>query len=46
MWKRHQIVFNDNIRYVMNDVTKYFKVIILNYNERMHELFGLLAIYW
>ena len=40
MCKKHQIVFNDNIRYFMNDVTKYFKVIILKYNEHVHELFG------
>ena len=25
----------------MNDVTKYFKVIILKYNERVNELFGI-----
>ena len=41
MWKNHSSLFNDNIRYVIHDITKYFKVSILKYASLMCECFEL-----
>ena len=41
MWRKHQSVYQDHMKYVRNDIVKPFKVKTLRYAERvrdMHEL--------
>ena len=40
MWKRHRRIYQDHIKYIHNDISKPFRVSILQYDERgckMHE---------
>ena len=44
MWKKHHIVFNGNIYYVMNAINKPFKMGIQDYAERMCVMFEMAKI--
>ena len=37
MWRKHQIVYQDHMKYVCNDILKPFKVKILRYTKRVRE---------
>ena len=39
MWKKHCNFFEENLYYIMNDIQKPFNVVILEYDERMREMF-------
>ena len=41
MWKNHCCVFYNHVRYVQNNITKPYKVIILKYYEQICEMFEL-----
>ena len=41
MWKKHQHVFDDHISYVINDITKPFKMMILKYAASTCKIFEL-----
>ena len=41
MWKKYHSVYDNNVRYVQNDITKYFSMHMLNYEKYMHEMFEL-----
>ena len=38
MWSKHRITFQDHIKYIHNDILKPFKVVILQYAERVREM--------
>ena len=38
MWRKHRSVYQDNMKYVRNDIVKPFKLKIRRYNERVHEM--------
>ena len=41
MWRKHQIVYQDHMKYIWNDITKPFRVKILRYTKRMREIHDL-----
>ena len=41
MWRKHRIVYQDHIKYILNDMVKNFKVKILRYTERMRDMYDL-----
>ena len=41
MWRKHRIVYQDHMKYVHNDIVIPFKVKILRYAERVHEMHDL-----
>ena len=41
MWRKHQSVYQDHMNYVCNNIVKPFKVKILCYAERVHEMHDL-----
>ena len=41
MWRKDQNVYQDHMKYVHNDIVKPFKVKILRYAERVHEMHDL-----
>ena len=38
MWRKHQSVYQDNMKYVRNDIVKPFRVKILRYAKRVREM--------
>ena len=41
MWRNHQSVYQDDMKYVRNDIVKPFKVKIIRYSEHVREMHGL-----
>ena len=41
MWEKHQIVYQDRMKYVYNDILKPFKVKIIRYAERVRDMHDL-----
>ena len=41
MWKKHQSFFQDHIKYIHNNIVKPFRVVILQYDERVREMHDL-----
>ena len=41
IWKKHQCVFQDNVKYIRNDIVKPFQVGIIQYTERVHDMHDL-----
>ena len=41
MWRKHFSVYQDHMKYVRNDIVKHFKVKILRYAKRMHDMYDL-----
>ena len=41
MWKKHQSVFQDHIKYIHSDILKTFRVGIIQYAERVREMHDL-----
>ena len=42
MWRKHQSVYQDHMKYVCNDIVKPFKVKILRYAKRVRDMNDLL----
>ena len=40
-WNNQRSIFGDHLKYVYNDITKTYKVRILNYTKRLHAMFEL-----
>ena len=38
MWRKHRSVFQYHVKYICNDVVNIFRLGILQYAERVHEL--------
>ena len=41
MCKKHRNVFDDHIYNVSNDTHNPYKIVIINYTERVHEMFDM-----
>ena len=41
VWKKHRSVFQDHVKYIHNDIVKPFRVVILQYAERVREMHDL-----
>ena len=41
MWKKHRSVFQDHVKYIHSDIVKPFRVVILQYTERVREMHDL-----
>ena len=41
MWRKHQSVYQDHLKYIHNDIVKPFRVGIIRYAERVQEMHGL-----
>ena len=41
MWKKHQSVFQYQVKYIHNDILKPFRIVILKYAKRVHEMHNL-----
>ena len=41
MWRKHRSNFQDNVKYTHNDIVKIFRVWIIQYAERVHEMHDL-----
>ena len=41
MWNNHHCVFDHHLKYVLNVITKFYKVRILKYSKQMCEMFEL-----
>ena len=41
MWKKHRIVFQDHVKYIHNGIVKPFRVGIIQYVKRVHDIHNL-----
>ena len=41
MWNRHQSIYQGHVKYIHNDIVKPFRVVILQYAERVYEIHNL-----